>query len=340
MARRSKKTIVGRRARQQERRLEAGALYDAGVLRAEVARRLNVTWRAAHNWYLVWQAQGTDGLAATRKPGPDPKFNAGHTDRLATMLAQGAMAHGYPNALWTIPRIRRLIGEELDLKASGSEVWRLLRRMGWSPQKPAKRARERNEAAITRWKREQWPRILEQSQKEGRTIVFVDESGLSMKPSRKRSWAPQAQTPVLQFCFNWKKLSAIGGMSFRQIYFRLHEGSIKAPEVVEFLQHLGAQIPGSLTIVWDGLRAHWGNLVKEHVAATEGRIRLEQLPAYAPELNPVEYLWAQVKQHEMANFTPKDLHELSAMARRALRKVKRAPRYIRAFWIQSELPLN
>lgn len=320
--------------------MEAGALFDAGVSRAEVARRLNVTWRAAHNWYVAWQEKGPDGLLATRKPGPEPKFNAEHMEQLTMLLAQGAQAHGYPNALWTIPRIRRLIDEEMGIKASGSEVWRLLRRMGWSPQKPTKRARERNEPAITRWKREQWPRILKEAQEQERTIVFVDESGLSMKPSRKQTWAPLAQTPVLEFCFNWKKLSAIAGMSFRQIYFRLHEGSIKGPEVVEFLQHLCRQIAGPLTIVWDGLGAHWGKLVKEHVAACEGKLHLEQLPAYAPELNPVEYLWAQVKQHEMANFTPKDLHELSAEARRALRKVKRAPRYIRAFWIQSELPFD
>lgn len=315
-------------------------MFASGATQAEVARELGVSWRASHGWHQAWLKEGETGLLAKRKPGPVPKFAEGEMRALGEWLAQGAMRHGYPNELWTIPRIARLIGERLGIRASGSEVWRLLRRMGWSPQKPSKRARERNPAAIAQWKREQWPQILKRARQEKRTVVFVDESGLSLKPSRKSTWAPEGQTPVLEFCFNWKKLSAIGGVSFRQIYFRLHEGSIKAPEIIAFIDHLCRHIHGALLIVWDGLRGHWSRAVREHVEGMGGRVVLEQLPAYAPELNPVEYLWAQIKQHEMANFTAKDLGELSAMARQAVRKIRRAPRYVRAFWIQSELPLN
>jgi transposase len=98
----------------------------------------------------------------------------------------------------------------------------------------------------------------------------------------------------------------------------LHEGSIKGSAVVEFLQQLVRQIPDPLTIVWDGLGAHRGRLVKEHVADSNGSIQLEKLPAHAPELNPVEYLWAQVKQHELANFHRKTFgHTPSAFTTRA-----------------------
>jgi transposase len=340
MARKSNKQITGRRERQQARRMQAGQMFAAGKTRADVARELKVSWRAAHGWYQSWVGKGDSGLLAKGKPGPAPKFIEEDLGKIAACLAQGAMAHGYPNELWTIPRIARMIGEKFAVRASGSEVWRLLRRMGWSPQKPAKRARERNPEAIALWKKEKWPRILQQAQREGRTIVFVDESGLSMKPARKSTWAPAGQTPVLEFCFNWKKLSAIGGVSFRQIYFQLHEGSIKTEEIIAFLNHLCRHIHGQLLVVWDGLRGHWSRAVQEHIASLKGRVVLEQLPAYAPELNPVEYLWAQIKQHEMANFTAKDLAELSAMARKAIRKIRSAPRYVRAFWIQSELPFN
>jgi putative transposase len=95
--------------------------------------------------------------------------------------------------------------------------------------------------------------------------------------------------------------------------------------------------PGS--IIWDGLRAHWSKEVRAYVETLGGAIDLEQLPAYAPELNPVEYLWGHIKQHELANLCPKDLHELSSAALKALFKAKRTKFYIRAFWIQAELPL-
>lgn len=340
MARKSSKIITGRRARQQERRLAAGKLFEAGKNPSQVSKELKVSRQASNTWYHSWQSKGRDGLLATKKPGPKPKFNSTHKEKLKVFLLQGAKAHGFEAELWTLPRIARVIDEKLGLKASNSEVWRLLRSMGWSPQKPLKRARERKEDKITKWKKETWPQILERANRENRTIVFVDESGLSMRPARKRTWAPEGQTPILEFNFNWKKLSCIGGISLRQIYFQIHEGSVKTPQVIEFVQYLCRAIRGDILIVWDGLRAHWSRAVKEHIESLGTRVVLEQLPAYAPELNPVEYLWAQVKQHEIANFAPKEIGELSAAALKAIRKIRRAPNYIRAFWIQSELPFE
>lgn len=337
MARKSAKVITGRRARQQERRLAAVKLFEAGKNPSQVARELKVSRQAANIWHHSWQSKGRDGLLATRKPGPDPKFNSTHKEKLKELLLQGAMAHGFETELWTLPRIARIIDEKLGLKASISEVWRLLRSMGWSPQKPLKRARERKEDKITEWKKEKWPEILKRAHREKRTIVFVDESGLSMRPARKSTWAPEGETPILEFNFNWKKLSCIGGISLRQIYFQIHDGSVKAPQVVEFVKYLCRAIRGDILIVWDGLRAHWSRAVKEHLETLGQRVAVEQLPAYAPELNPVEYLWAQVKHHEIANFAPKEIGELSTAALKAIRKIRRAPNYIRAFWIQSEL---
>jgi transposase len=337
MARKSKKILTGRRARQQERRLLAADLFDQGLSAYKVAKELKVSRQAANSWCRAYEKEGREGLIAKKKPGPDPKFNSTHKEQLRMFLLQGARAHGYANELWTLPRIGRLIQEKFSLKASNSEVWRLLRAMGWSPQKPIKRAKERNEDKIAVWKKEKWPKILEKAQTEKRTIVFVDESGLSMRPSRKSTWAPEGETPILEFNFNWKKLSCIGGISFREVYFQIHEESVKGVQVVEFVKYLCRAIRGDILVIWDGLRAHWSNLVREFLQTLGERVAVEQLPAYAPELNPVEYLWAQIKRHEIANFAPKQIGELSAAALKAIRKIRRAPAYVRAFWLQSEL---
>ena len=87
-------------------------------------------------------------------------------------------------------------------------------------------------------------------------------------------------------------------------YFRLFPGAIKSPQVVEFLEHLLRHLPGKLLIIWDGLRSHHSHLVWDFVRQQRGRLWLEFLPAYAPELNPVEYLWSHWKQHELPNFCP------------------------------------
>ncbi len=152
-----------------------------------------------------------------------------------------------------------------------------------------------------------------------------------------RTWAPKGQTPILQYHFNWKTLSAVAGITWWNFYFRLFPGSIRAPEVVIFLEHLLRHLPGRLLIVWDRLPAHRSRMVKEFIADQKGRIEMEYLPAYAPELNPVEYLWGYWKQHELPNVCPKNYWELSEGARCTLRRMRRRPRLITACWKQASL---
>lgn len=107
----------------------------------------------------------------------------------------------------------------------------------------------------------------------------------------------------------------------------------------EFLQALLRHIPGKLLVIWDGAALHRSQPVKALLADRDGRLWLERLPAYAPELNPVEYLWSHLKQHEIPNLLARDAWELSHHATRALRRMRRRPRIIRACWVQSELCL-
>jgi transposase len=170
-------------------------------------------------------------------------------------------------------------------------------------------------------------------------IVFIDESGLSQRPHRVRTWAPRGQTPVLQYHFNWQVLSAAAGTTWWNFYFRLYQGAIRAPQVVDFLSHLLRQLRRKLLVVWDGLPAHRATLVREFIAAQNGRLAIECLPGYAPELNPVEYIWGYWKHHELPNFCPRDFAELSYHARHALRRMRRRPRLVQSFWKQANLSL-
>jgi transposase len=120
-------------------------------------------------------------------------------------------------------------------------------------------------------------------------------------------------------------------------YFQLHNGSIKGPQVVEFLKHLQRHIPGKLLILWDGASIHRSALVRNYLASTDGRVAVERLPAYAPELNPVEYMWGHLKTHEIANLVATRAWELSFEATAALRRMRRRPSIISACYIQAEL---
>jgi len=144
---------------------------------------------------------------------------------------------------------------------------------------------------------------------------------------------------VLEFNFNWKKLSAAAGLTFRNFYFRLYPDAVRGPEVIDFLKALVRHIRRPLLVVWDRLPAHRSALVREFLAYSDGYIETECLPPYAPELNPVEYIWAYWKQHQLPNVCPKDYWELDARARQALRCMRK-PRLVTAFWKQSSLCLD
>lgn len=129
----------------------------------------------------------------------------------------------------------------------------------------------------------------------------------------------------------------IAGVSYLRFYFRLFAGSIKSPQVVEFLKTLSRMIGRKLLIIWDGLRAHRSKLVNKYVSEQHGAIAVEFLPAYAPELNPVECIWGYLKSHAMPNFCAKDLSHLSIHARSCLRSMQRRTTLVQAFWKQAEL---
>jgi len=150
-----------------------------------------------------------------------------------------------------------------------------------------------------------------------------------------RTWSPRGETPILQYNFNWDTISAAAGITFFNFYFRLYEGTIKSPQVVDFLQALLRHIPDPLLIVWD--RAHKSKLTRDFIEGQGGRLWVEYLPGYAPELNPVEYIWSYWKQHALPNVCPKDYWELGEGARRTLKRMRRRPRLITAFWRQAEL---
>jgi len=144
---------------------------------------------------------------------------------------------------------------------------------------------------------------------------------------------------VLQYHFNWKVLSAMAGVTWWKFYFRLFPGHIRGAEVIAFLSHLVRHIRARLLIIWDGLPAHRSRLVRDYLEQLDGAIQIEPLPGYAPELNPTEYVWGYLKQHELANLCAANLHELSGFARNRLKSMQRRPTLVAAFWKQAELPL-
>jgi transposase len=148
------------RDRLQARRLRAAQLFAAGVPQAEVARRLEVSAQAVSVWHARWQAGGIDALHSRGPSGPAPRLSDAQLERIEQALLAGATAHGFVGELWTLDRIATVIERLTGVRHDPAWVWALLHhRLGWSVQRPKRRAAERDQVAIDRWVKERWPQI-------------------------------------------------------------------------------------------------------------------------------------------------------------------------------------
>ena len=169
------------------------------------------------------------------------------------------------------------------------------------------------------------------AQSEQRTIVWVDESAFYPLPAVVRTWAPCGETPILDALLTRDHLSVISGLTLDgRLLLQVREHAFRAPEVVDFLRHLLRQIPGPLLVIWDGAPIHRAQPVKDFLAqGAAARLQLEQLPGYAPELNPDEGIWNYLKHVELRNLCCADLAELRLELGLAVKRLRRKPRRTR-----------
>ena len=143
----------------EQRRKQAGKLFQKGRSQADVARELGVSRQSVSRWYADWQADGAKGLAAAGRAGRLPRLDDRQLALVRAELEKGARALGYPTDLWTLARVAEVIETTTGVSYHPGHVWRVLHQMGWSRQRPARRAVERDDEAIARWAAQDWPRI-------------------------------------------------------------------------------------------------------------------------------------------------------------------------------------
>jgi transposase len=244
-------------------------------------------------------------------------LSVGQQQQLDQLLRQGAQAHGWPNQLWTTQRIAEVIRRHFGVSLHHDHVGRFLRqRLKWSPQKPRRRARERDEQAIAQWKRDTFPDLLEAAADRDAHVVFLDESGFMLTPTVRRTWAPQGQTPLLSCWDRRDRLSAISCITISpqrarlNFYFKLLPDNATAEDIVAFLRQLRQQLAGPFTVIWDGSPIHSRSRLVRAYLANHPEIVAETLPGYAPELNPDEGVWGWTKYGRLANLAASNTREL------------------------------
>jgi len=162
-------------------------------------------------------------------------------------------------------------------------------------------------------------------------ICFQDESGVSQRPSIRRTWAPKGKPPVLIHAFNWSKMSVCAALGYRwdgrrsRLFFQTREGNYNAQSLIRFLEDLKKELRGQKAVlVWDGLPAHKSEVMKEYLLQERHWLTVERLPGYAPDLNPVETLWGNIQGQELANRCAEDLTEVEGAVRKGMGRVRKS----------------
>jgi transposase len=316
-------------------------LKQRGWIQREIAEALDVSEVALSTWLARGRDGGPEALRARPAPGRAPRLSPDQLRSIPELLWHGPEAYGFRGQVWTCARIAEVIEWEFGVHYHKDHVGRLLKGLHWTPQQPIQRAIQRDDEAIRRWRDETWPELRRRARRERRTLVFEDESGFYLLPGVVKTYAPEGLTPVLREEQTRDHLSVMGGMTPEgRVYTLVRPESLNGLHSIEFLPHLLRVAGDRLLVIWDGSPIHRRVEVTEFVAGTRGRVWLEALPGYAPDLNPWdEGGWHHLKNVEMRNLVCRDLDELHQELDLAVGRLRQKPHRVRSFFAQAGLKL-
>ena len=332
-----KKTVDARKfshAALEQMRISAMRRVDAGESPEAVATGLGINRRTIYRWLQAYHYGGEEALKAKPVPGAPPKLKAEQMEKLARIVREkNPLQLKFEYALWTLAMIRELIRREFSVRLSEVSVGRVMRRLGYSPQRPLYRAWQQDPALVERWRAEEYPKLVARAKREGALIFFADEAGIRSDHHAGTTWAPVGKTPVVKATgarFGLNMLSAVNAKGhFR---FMTVDGTVNASVFREFLRRLIARMDRKIFLVVDGHPTHKAKLVKRFVEDNAAAIELFFLPPYAPELNPDELVWGHVKTR-IAKTTTQTKDELKATVDRVMRSLQRLPKIISGFFL-------
>jgi transposase len=319
------------------RRRVVHAVREQDMTFVQAAATFGVSRQSASNWAGQVEADGAASLAA-RKRGP--KSNRWMHRDIEKQIVRAIRSDCpdqllLPFALWTREAVVELVKQRTRRTISVWTAGRYLKRWGMTPQKPMRRAYERNPAQVKAWLKERYPAIAAQAKEQNALILWGDEMGLRSDDPIGRSYAPRGKTPVVPASgnrFGCNMISAISNLG--QLWFMVFTGRFNAAVFIDFLSRLLRMQDRKLFLIVDSHPAHKAASVMKWINAKSdrsARLELFFLPGYSPELNPDECLNQDTKQ-AMRKVRPRHREEMVANVRRHLRRRQKQPQTVQRFF--------
>ena len=298
-----------------------------------VIRVLKMSDRTIYKWLEKYHNGGFDALRAKPVPGRPLKLGAPQLAWLSkTIRGKNPLQMSFEFALWTLPMIRELIKQKFNVFLSEVSVGRILKHLGFSPQRPLHRAWQQDPVLVQDWLNKEFPKIKEEARKASAQIYFGDESCIRSDYHAGTTWAPLGETPIVKSTggrFSLNMLSAVSPQG--HLRFMIIDGPVDAQKFCEFLRRLikGAQKP--IFLVLDNHPIHRSKRVKKLIEELDGKLKLFFLPPYSPELNPDELVWGHVK-NKVGRRALSSKGEMSSKLVGSLRSLQKRPEIVRGFF--------
>lgn len=285
---------------QEEKRKLAIKLWKKGLSITATAEIAGVSLQAVRGWISRYKSGGWAGLKAKKRgpsPGAGQRLSPSQEKRIQQLITDKTPDQiKMPYVLWTRKAVMELIEHEVAIKLPIRTVGDYLKRWGFTPQKPAKRAYEQNPKALQRWLNEEYPAIQAQARKENAEIYWGDETGVRNDSQHERGYAPKGQTPVVKLNANRVSVNMISAITNQgKVRFRVFDGTMNAQILIDFCQRLISGSGRKIYLILDNLRVHHAKVFKAWLSDHEDEIAVFYLPSYSPELNPDEYLNCDLK---------------------------------------------
>lgn len=323
----------------EQMRFRAIEAYQCGRGVLEIAQSLGLHWGSVSRWLTRWRRGGQRALRSRKASGRPRKLDCQQHGRLILKLVKRpATKFGYEHPLWTCQRIAEVVHRQLQVVVSIPTLWRALKKLKLSCQKPERRALEQDPKARAHWLKTKWPRIKRQARQERALLFFEDESVVRLTPTVGRTWGRIGQTPIVAVTGNRASAMVMSVVNLQgRLFFTLPTENVNAAVFIDFLGALLVEYPRrKVFVVADQAPAHIAKKVQTFVRK-EQRLKLFYLPAHSPDYNPDEGVWAHLKYHELKAHQATNKKELIAKTETAMQKMSKNKALIRSFFKRSNI---
>jgi len=316
------------------RKLAVKRVIEDGEAPSAVMESLGMSRTAIYPWLRGYKDKGMEALVEKLAQGPEPKLSDKQQQQVRRwILGKDPRQYGFDFGLWSRRIVRALIAEKFGVELGLTAVGRLLAKLNITPQKPLRRAYERDPAAVKLWLEETYPKLKKRAKRLGARIFFLDEAGFQSDPPLGRTYGLKGKTPVVKTSGQRQSLNVISAVNARgEFWAATYAGKLNAEAFVAFVRNFMQSQTGKVFLVVDGHPAHTAKLVQRYVESLKGRLELHRLPAYAPDLNPDEFVWSYMKTNGVSKKPLKQNESLQNRIEEDLNKVKGNRTLVRSFF--------